>query len=416
MELTKTKYKKTEFGLIPEEWQIVKFKDCSFMKGRIGWQGLNEREFTNNPDEPYLITGMNFKNGAIRWNEVYHVSEERYQLAKEIQLTKGDVLMTKDGTIGKLLFVDDIPFPYKATLNSHLLVFRPLKKYYYPKYIYYNLSSPYFLNHIELTKSGTTFFGVSQESVGKYNLLLPPIEEQIKIATALSDVDELINNLEKLIAKKKAIKQGAMQQLLTPPHKGGKRLEGFSGEWVNKQLGELAIYKNGKAHENCVVEYGDYIIVNSKFISTDGNVAKYSNDFLCPVNANEILMVLSDVPNGKAIAKCFIVDKDNRYTLNQRICSLKPINTNHLFLYYLINRNPYFLSFDDGAKQTNLRNIDVLNCPLVIPPTIEEQDEIATIISDIEKEINQLEAKLNKSKDLKQGMMQELLTGKTRLL
>jgi type I restriction enzyme S subunit len=127
-------------------------------------------------------------------------------------------------------------------------------------------------------------------------------------------------------------------------------------------------------------------------------------------------MVLSDVPNGKAIAKCFIVDKDNRYTLNQRICSLKPINTNHLFLYYLINRNPYFLRFDDGAKQTNLRNIDVLNCPLVIPPTIEEQDEIATIISDLEKEINQLEEKLNKSKDLKQGMMQELLTGQTRLV
>jgi type I restriction enzyme S subunit len=77
------------------------------------------------------------------------------------------------------------------------------------------------------------------------------------------------------------------------------------GSGKKKKLGEIVIYKNGKAHENSVVENGDYVIVNSKFISTDGKVAKYSNDLLCPVGRNEILMVLSDVPNGRAIAKCF---------------------------------------------------------------------------------------------------------------
>lgn len=116
------------------------------MKGRIGWQGLNQTEFTTNNDEPYLITGMNFKNGAIRWDEVYHVSDERYEIAKEIQLKSGDVLMTKDGTIGKLLYVDYIPYPHKASLNSHLLVFRPLNNSYNPKYLYYHLFSPYFSN------------------------------------------------------------------------------------------------------------------------------------------------------------------------------------------------------------------------------------------------------------------------------
>lgn len=85
----------------------------------------------------------------------------------------------------------------------------------------------------------------------------------------MSDVDELINNLEKLIAKKKAIKHNTMQQLLTPPNKGGKRLAGVEGAGKEKKLGEIVIYKNGKAHENSVVENGDYVIVNLKFISTD---------------------------------------------------------------------------------------------------------------------------------------------------
>ena len=115
---------KTRLPGFSGEWSTKYLRDISFMKGRIGWQGLKQSEFTMNADEPYLITGMNFKNGKIRWDEVYHVSNERYEIAKDIQLESNDILMTKDGTIGKLLFVDIIPFPGNATLNSHLLVFR----------------------------------------------------------------------------------------------------------------------------------------------------------------------------------------------------------------------------------------------------------------------------------------------------
>jgi len=125
---------------------------------------------------------MNFKDGEIRWNEVYHVSEDRYQVAVEIQLKKGDVLMTKDGTIGKLLYVKEIPYPGKATLNSHLLVYRPIGNSYEPLYLYYNLSSPFFKNHIELNKSGTTFFGISQEAVSKYKIqFLPPKQNKLPL-------------------------------------------------------------------------------------------------------------------------------------------------------------------------------------------------------------------------------------------
>ncbi len=195
--------------------RICLLEEVSSLKGRIGWQGLKQTEFTTNEDEPFLITGMNFKDGAIRWNEVYHVSEERYEIAKDIQLRTGDVLMTKDGTIGKVLYIDEIPPPGKASLNSHLLLFRPLRESYHPKYLYYQLSSRRFTDFIELSKSGTTFFGISQASVGKYPVLLPPIEEQTAIAAILSDMDAEIAALEARLVKAQQVKQGMMQMLLT---------------------------------------------------------------------------------------------------------------------------------------------------------------------------------------------------------
>ena len=190
-------------------------REVSFMKGRIGWQGLKQTEFTMNEEEPFLITGMNFKDGEIRWMEVYHIPYERYEIAKDIQLKANDVLMTKDGTIGKLLYVNDIPHPGKASLNSHLLVFRPIRNNYDPKFLYYQLSSKVFRDHIEVSKSGSTFFGLSQEAVGNYLFKFPKLEEQTKIATILSDMDADIAALENKLTKTQKIKQGMMQNLLT---------------------------------------------------------------------------------------------------------------------------------------------------------------------------------------------------------
>lgn len=189
--------------------------DVSSLKGRIGWQGLKQSEFTANDDEPFLITGMNFKDGAIRWNEVYHISEARYELAPEIQLRPRDVLMTKDGTIGKVLYIDAIPYPGKASLNSHLLLFRPVGASYNPKYLYYQLGSRRFKDFVELSKSGTTFFGLSQAAVADYPVVLPPLVEQARIAAVLSDMDIAIAACEAQLAKARQIKQGMVQELLT---------------------------------------------------------------------------------------------------------------------------------------------------------------------------------------------------------
>lgn len=181
-----------------------------------------------------------------------------------------------------------------------------------------------------------------------------------------------------------------------------------SGEWVEKILSQVVNYENGKAHEQDIAETGDFIVVNSKFISTNGGVKKFTKSPFCIAKKGDILMVLSDVPNGRAIAKCFFVDIDNFYTVNQRICKITPIKANGVILYYIINRNPYFLTFDDGVKQTNLRNEDVLNCPFLLPPTLNEQQKIADCLSSLDAQISAQTEKIEALKIHKKGLMQAL--------
>lgn len=180
------------------------------------------------------------------------------------------------------------------------------------------------------------------------------------------------------------------------------------GEWDVKIVSEVAKYENGKAHEQDIDEKGKYVVVNSKFISTDGEVRKFSNLANCIAKKNDVLMVLSDVPKGRAIAKCFYVDKGNYYTVNQRICKISPVKVDSKLLLYLLNRNQFFLNFDDGVKQTNLRNEDVLNCPLILPKNPKEQQKIASCLSSLDDLIEAHNQKLDLLKEHKKGLMQNL--------
>jgi type I restriction enzyme S subunit len=186
-------------------------------------------------------------------------------------------------------------------------------------------------------------------------------------------------------------------------------------DWEVILLASVAAYTNGKAHEKCISDLGKYIVVNSKFVSTNGEVIKYSDHPLSLASKGEILMVMSDVPNGRAIARCFLVDRDERYTVNQRICAIRPLHVDGKLLAYKLDRNPYYLAFDDGVKQTNLRKDDVLSCPLAFPPTKVEQEAIAGVLTDADALIESLEQLIAKKHHLKQGAMQELLIGKKRL-
>ena len=159
-----------------------------------------------------------------------------------------------------------------------------------------------------------------------------------------------------------------------------KLLNGAVVEW--KTLGLVANFANGKGHEKDIAEDGKYIVVNSKFISTNGQNAKYSNQQICPLYIDDVLLVMSDLPNGKALSKTFIVDVDDRYTLNQRIGGITVKNKKQIlprFLYYFLNRTPQLTKYDNGIDQTNLRKEQILGVQIPIPP-IHVQIEIVRIL------------------------------------
>ena len=188
------------------------------------------------------------------------------------------------------------------------------------------------------------------------------------------------------------------------------RFPGFEGEWLPTTIGEICDFQNGKAHEKDVDEFGKFIIVNSKFISSDGTITKYSNKQICPLYKNDIVMVMSDVPKGKAIAKCLLIDKDNKYTLNQRICSLRAKETPFFYLLQ-INRNDYFLKFDDGVKQTNLRKEDILSCP-IYKTMLQEQQKIADFLSLVDERIEKQRQLVEVLKRYKRGLFSSIYSAK----
>jgi type I restriction enzyme S subunit len=193
-----------------------------------------------------------------------------------------------------------------------------------------------------------------------------------------------------------------------------KKHSSFYGEipndWDVKLLPEVFDYIHGKAHEQHIVSSGAFTVVNSKFISSEGKVSKQSSNNFCPAKKGDILTVLSDLPNGKALAKTYYVNVNMKYAVNQRICIWRSKKDYPLFLSYIMNRHKYFMKFDDGVTQTHILNHHIEKCPVLVPSDIKEQNAIATALTDVDELITGLEKLISKKKDIKQGAMQQLLT------
>ena len=185
-------------GEIPAEWSYGRIKYNYYLKGRIGWQGLKASEFID--DGPYLVTGTDFINGEINWESCYHISEERYNEAPEIHVKVGDLLITKDGTVGKVAFIKTKPD--KVSLNSHLLIMRSLNNSYSNRFLFWIIQSNVFELYFQLTQSGSIMASLSQEKINNFSFPLPPLSEQTAIAAYL---DKKCSIIDSNIAKRELI-------------------------------------------------------------------------------------------------------------------------------------------------------------------------------------------------------------------
>ncbi len=208
----------------------------------------------------------------------------------------------------------------------------------------------------------------------------------------------------KLIAAKKLKTEKEL-----PPITNGEIPFEIPEHWAWCRLDDICKFINGKAHEQFVSENGKYVLVTSRFVSTSGNTIKKTSALLTPLYVNDIAIVMSDVPNGRALGRCFLIDKNDIYTLNQRIGGIIPLDgINSKFLNITLDRNPYYLNFDDGNKQTNLRKDQILSCPIPLPP-LHEQEQIVAKLEDLMAFCDGLEQSIKESQAYNEKLLQQVL-------
>ena len=292
----------------------------------------------------------------------------------------------------------------EGCVSSHLATIVADEKQAHPRFLLYFLST---IAAQDLVQDHA-YPSLNLPTIAGIEVQLPPQAEQKRIVGLLDEAFEGIAtakaNAEKNLQNARALFESHLHSVFNCPPKG----------WGQKLLGEVCEYVNGKAHEQCIDEKGRFIVINSKFISTDGEVFKKSDQALLLLQPGDIAMVLSDVPNGKALAKCYLVKEADTYTLNQRICVIRSVRFHTKFLFYQLNRNRHFLSFDNGENQTNLRLNQVLSCPLFIP-AISEQESIAKTLDAMSEETQRLEylyqQKLAALDELKKSLLHQAFSG-----
>ena len=266
--------------------------------------------------------------------------------------------------------------------------------------------------HITSGARSNGLLNISKETFFSIKILTPAPAEQQKIADCLSSLDELIAAQAQKVEVLKTHKKGLMQQLFPREGETQPRLRfpefQDAGEWETEPLGVLATYHNGKAYEKDIVKTEKYVVINSRFISTDGAVRKYTNATHLIAEAGDVLMVLSDLPKGKALAKCYFVEEYDRYAVNQRVCRLQPSQIDGKCLYYALNRIPLLLAFDVGLNQTHLSKAGVNDCRLCVPQEKAEQQRIASCLSSLDALITAETQKYETLKSHKKGLMQQL--------
>ena len=411
--------KMTEIGWIPKDWECKRLDGCSLIKARIGWQGLTKSEYLPYGTY-YLVGGTDFENGRVNWNTCSFVTKERFEQDKYIQIRNHDVLISKDGTIGKVAYVNG--FYGQGTLNSGVFVVRPKSKDIDQGYFAWTFLSMYFDDFISRLTAGSTIKHVYQKDLVNFLFPLPTkLSEQRRIAEVLSDTDSLIASLSHTIEKKRLVKQGAMQQLLT----GKTRLKGFSGEWVEKELGECAdIYRGGSPRpiESFITTLPDGL--NWIKIGDVANNAKYINktaERIIPEGEKHSRFVRNGdllLSNSMSFGRPYILRTDGCIHDGWLVIQNYKDEWVTDFLYYLLCSENVLKQYEVLAAGSGVKNLNkaiVSNVVLRYPVDLNEQFAIANILTTMDNEITSLEAELQKYKALKQGMMQKLLTGEIRL-
>ena len=412
----KAGYKQTEVGVIPEEWEVCQLGELLQGSRSVRYGVVQPGKFE--PTGCFMLRSQDYSKGWAGPEGMHKITLQLENQYKNARIRREDLVMTVVGAgIGQVVVVPDwvdgtilSRSTARVAIDEEKAASRFVKAF---------LEGPIGKRQIlDCQKEGAQPV-VSCPDLAKFFVANPPLPEQRAIAAALSDVDGLLGALDRLIAKKRDLKQAAMQQLLT----GQTRLPGFKGEWVVKRLGEVATFYKGKGlpksaisesgAEPCI-HYGELF---TRYPETIGEILSRTDtsEGVFRSVANDVLMPTSDVtPRGLAKASCVRV---NGVILGGDILVIRSDTKviHGSFLSLLIRyEETQVLQLVTGSTVYHLYGSDMKNFTFSVPP-LSEQTAIASVLSEMDAELAGLEQRREKTRALKQGMMQELLTGRTRL-
>lgn len=417
-------YKQTAIGIIPEDWEVTSLKKV--LSKIIDNRGKTPPYSKDSGIELIESASISFVNQYPDYSKVNKfVSKSTYDFWFRGHPVKHDILIS---TVREYSGSTAIINENRGTIAQNLIALRINELN--PNYVFYWTKSNSFKKQLDQVMMNQAQPSLRVPWLLNFQLIYPlKLQEQTAIATALSDIDALIGELDKLIAKKQGIKQATMQQLLT----GKKRLSGFSGEWEVKKIGELVFDFRGGAPlaPSDFVNIGHLVlpkgaVTKGGFLRVEQEKIQYCSHKYAESHKNNVvdknytIVVLRDlVPSGPTIGLMVKFINDNTYVLAQGVYGFRVDETkaNPDFLIQLSNSKEYRQVMQNtmvGSTQVHITNGAFKNVEIYLP-SIKEQTAIANILSDMDAEISQLEGRRAKMGELKQGMMQELLTGRIRL-
>lgn len=433
----KSGYKMTEVGVIPEDWEVKTLGKLACINGRIGFRGYTVKDLVRKGEGAIAIGGKHISKNFLDLSDAEYISWKKYYESPEIMVRKGDIVLAQRGTLGKSALIKSDIGP--ATINPSLVLINKIKCN--NLYLIYNIQSSSVTDYIQQINAQTSIPMISQKQIEGIKIAIAKSDsEQTAIATALSDVDSLISALTKKIEKKKALKQGLMQQFLT----GKKRLPGYEKnresvqtewgaipkDWKTLSIGKCCSIKarigwqglkkteyqssgeyvlvTGTDFLNGRIDWKSCVYVSKKRYEQDNNIQIVKHDILITKDGTiGKVAFLDDVPCLGTLNSGIFVVRSHSLELDQ--CYLSKIFESFIF-------DAFLESLVAGSTINHLYQKDFVHFNFPVPPTVSEQTAIANILSDCDFEIAALEEKRDKYKEIKQGMMQQLLTGKIRLI
>ena len=424
-------------GEIPRSWNIKRIKYLAQLKGRIGWQGLTSDEYTD--VGPFLITGVDFSDGGINWESCVHITEERWAEAPEIHIKNGDLLITKDGTVGKVAIVENLQG--KASLNSGVLLIKTSGKYN-KKFLYWTLLSEEFWTWFRLKNAGnSTIVHLYQNDFAEFSYTFPDATEQQAIADFLDkecdQIDSIATDLEKQIALLQQYKKSLITETVTKGLDKSVPMKDSGVEWIGEipehweisRVRHLASLCSGATPSKDVLSYweGNIPWVSSQEVKSD--IIKDTSLHISEEAINSCSTQLMPAGTLVMVVRSGILQHTIPVallgvpaTINQDI---KAFQFNHLMLpayfkYYIQGENDALLSviIKDKTTVESVDNQLLLSLKLMVPP-IEEQKAIVAFLNYkcgyIDKILNDKQEQLNLLMQHKKSLIYEYVTGKKRV-